>query len=98
MKESPYISPEQRAQIAEIAKKDGVELLKAMGAAGLQHLQEHPESTIAQMVQEIEESTGMMTVLTRGLASLLKKKQAAPAPASGASCAVEVRPVEERKR
>ena len=74
------VSDEQRAAFASAMKKDGVDLLRSLGAAAIQHVNEHPDSMLTQSLMSVERDTGALTVLARGIKSLLRKDDEVPAP------------------
>jgi hypothetical protein len=76
----PKVSPEQRAAFDAALKRDGLKLLKdlgrAAGRAAVDHARENPDSVIVQTVGAIERDTGVVTVIARGVATIVRERQA----------------------
>lgn len=68
------VSEEQRAAFGAAAKRDAVELLKDLGVAGVQHLQDNPNSVISSTLRQVEQDTGALTVLARGIKALVRER------------------------
>jgi hypothetical protein len=80
----PFTKPTdaQRDAFGEALKEDGFALLKRAAGAGIEYLRDTPESPIRQTIQEVEQSTGAVTVFTRLVAMHFGSRVAPQGPAA----------------
>lgn len=76
----PKISAEQRAAFNQAAKRDGLNLLRDLGRATVEHLQANPDSVLSQTVMAIERDTGALTMLVRGISAYQRECAVKPDP------------------
>ena len=77
------VSAEQRALFGQRFQKDGARLLKDLGLAAVNHLDNNPDSVIAQTLAEVEAGTGALTFISRGIQGIMQDRAAKAAAASG---------------
>lgn len=63
----PKVTAEQRAAFGHELKKDGLNLLKDLGHATVDHMRKNPQSTISQTVVAAERDFGFITLLSRAV-------------------------------